>query len=305
MKRRDLFRLAAGSLLLGPGTWLLAGCSSDRSRVKLLYAASLIRLIEQELGPVFARQTGIKFEGEARGSLAAARLVQDGSRRPDLLIVADPRVLQTVLTAAQVPRYALFAANSMVIAYRPGSAYALALKAGRSWYQALQLPGLHLGRSDPELDPLGYRALLVLQLAQRYYRRPGLLHKIIKPDQLYPEGQLMAQLESGQLDAAFVYRNMSNDHHLPFTALPHAIDLSDPARQADYRRASYTDRQGVIRRGAPILYAAAPLAKVPHPKAARRFADFLGSAPAQKIMTQNGFLVWPDFPLWKSWGEPS
>ncbi len=302
MKRRDLFRLAAGSLLLWPA-WLLSGCSDQRSRLELLYAASLIRLIEQELGPAFARQTGIKLEGEARGSLAAARLVQDGSRRPDLLIVADPRVLQTVLTAAQVPRYALFAANSMVITYRPGSAYALAIKAGRSWYQALQAPGLRLGRSDPELDPLGYRALLVLQLAQRYYRQPGLLRKIIKPDQLYPEAQLMAQLESGQLDAAFVYRNMSSDHHLPFSALPPEIDLSDPARQAEYRQAAYTDRQGVIHRGAPIIYAAAPLAKAPHPQAARRFTDFLGSEPAQKIMTQNGFLVWPDFPLWRSWGE--
>jgi len=291
-------------LLLG-STWLLAGCSGRQSRLELLYAASLIRLIEQELGPAFARQTGIKLEGEARGSLAATRLVQDGSRRPDLLIVADPQVLQTVLTADRVPRYALFAANSIVIAYRPDSAYALALKAGSIWYQALQTPGLRLGRSDPELDPLGYRALLVLQLAQRYYRQPELLRKIIRPDQLYPEAQLMAQLESGQLDAAFVYRNMSSDHHLPFSALPPQIDLSDPAHRAEYRQAAYTDRQGLTHLGEPIIYAAAPLAKAPHPQAARRFADFLGLAPTQKLMTQNGFLIWADFPLWKSWSDSS
>ncbi len=39
----------------------------------------------------------------------------------------------------------------------------------------------------------------------------------------------------------------------------------------------------------PILYPAAPLAAAPQPQAARRFVEYLGSAPAQAVLARHGF----------------
>jgi molybdate/tungstate transport system substrate-binding protein len=35
------------------------------------------------------------------------------------------------------------------------------------------------GHSDPNLDPCGYRSLMVLQLAEKYYNQPGLYDRLI------------------------------------------------------------------------------------------------------------------------------
>ncbi|GAI28734.1 unnamed protein product, partial [marine sediment metagenome] len=81
-----------------------------------------------------------------------------------------------------------------------------------NWYEILQRDGVRYGRSDPNQDPCGYRTLMVWQLAEDYYNAPELYDKLygaagelIRPKEV----DLIALLESGDLDYAFEYSSVA------------------------------------------------------------------------------------------------
>ena len=59
-------------------------------------------------------------------------------------------------------------------------------------------------------DPQGRNILFTLQLAETYYKQPGLAQKIvgetINPAQIFSEPTVQARLQSGELDAASAYK---------------------------------------------------------------------------------------------------
>ncbi|MCG1004108.1 MULTISPECIES: substrate-binding domain-containing protein [Halobacterium] len=187
---------------------------------------------------------------EAHGSLAARRLVTSGARSPDALALADPALFAGV---AESPT--LFATNALTLAYDPESAHADAIR--DDWPTALRADGVRVGRTDPAVDPLGYRTLLALRLAARR----GLLDDadpVVANTRVFPETQLARVLDSGNVDAAFVYRSMAVEYDMPTVDLPPAIDFSDPARADTYASVSL-DLGGRVVTGAPIRYGAVTL----------------------------------------------
>jgi molybdate/tungstate transport system substrate-binding protein len=43
-----------------------------------MYAGSLVKIFEQDLGPAFQNKTGYTYTGEGRGSLQIANMILDG-----------------------------------------------------------------------------------------------------------------------------------------------------------------------------------------------------------------------------------
>lgn len=216
---------------------------------------------------------------EAHGSVAVRRLVLDGLREPDVIAVADPRLL-----GGLVDRASLFASNAVVLAYHPNSSYAASLE--DDWRSALLAEDLRLGRTDPKKDPLGYRTVMALRLAER---RSGLeASSVLDDSRVFLETDLLNALEGGRLDAAFTYRNMAVGRDLPHVTLPAAIDFSDPARAATYRTVS-VDLGGTKVHGTPIRYAAAPLTDE-----GTAWAERLVSGREQ--LQEAGFTVPTDYP---------
>lgn len=185
---------------------------------------------------------------EAHGSVAAKQLIHDGARDPDAVALADPRLFEGI-----ADRLTLFATNALVIAYTDSSDHADTI--ATDWTTAIQNPEIQIGRTDPDLDPLGYRTVMALRLADSFgVDAATALDRTL----VFPETALMRTLETGELDAAFAYRNMAVEHELPFVELPAAIDFSDPTRIAHYADVSYELDSGTIP-GAPIVYGAAAL----------------------------------------------
>lgn len=182
---------------------------------------------------------------EANGSAAVRRMVVEGLREPDAVALADPRLLSGV-----ADRATLFATNALVVAYDPASRYADELRA--DWRSAVRAEGIRLGRTDPARDPLGYRTVMALRLAER---RSGLDAAVLDAATVLPETDLLNVVEGGAVDAAFVYRNMAVERDLPYVGLPAAIDFSDPAHAEAYATVSYELDHATIE-GAPIRYAA-------------------------------------------------
>ena len=269
--------------------------------LRVLYAGSLVALVENDLGPAFRKASGIAVEGRAGGSVALAHMILDGLQTPDVFVSADPGVNKLLLhrgTGPSAPWFLTLARTTMVVAYSPRSRFAAAFSdaaAGRrAWYDVLATPGLRIGRTDPRLDPKGYRTILLLRLAERYYNRPGLEARLLgapeNPAQTFPEEALVGRLESGQLDAGFFYLTEVQEQRLPYLALPDAINLGDPTMARSYAEAAYTDAGGQVHRGAPILYTVTIPSTARNPSGAVEFIRFLYGPAGQRILGAHGLL---------------
>jgi molybdate/tungstate transport system substrate-binding protein len=57
----------------------LAATKADagESEVSVLYAGSLVNLMEKDMGPTFNQATGYKYLGEGKGSVALANMIKE------------------------------------------------------------------------------------------------------------------------------------------------------------------------------------------------------------------------------------
>ena len=272
--------------------------------MQVLYAGSLVNLMEKGIGPAFQQATGASYQGQGAGSVALANAIKDKTKTADVFISADPTVNAALMGPANgnwVSWYVLFARTSMVAGYNAKSKFAADLEKAKAgtmpWYQVLEEPGFKLGRTDPSLDPKGYHTLFLFDLAQDYYHVTDLREKILgadaNPAQIFPEETLVSRLEAGALDAGFFYLNEAVEQNIPYITLPDEINQSQPAMAAAYSRVSWTTPKGQTMKGSPILYTATVVNQTKSSAAATAFVNYLLSPAGQQIMQQHGLLASP------------
>ena len=200
--------------------------SLAQSTVNVLYAGSLVNLMERDIGPAFTKATGDKFQGYAGGSTGLATQIKENLRRGDVFISAIPKVNDDLMGARNgdlVSWYITFAQSPLVIGYNPSSRFAADFKT-KEWYQVLLEPGIRIGRTDPKLDPKGAFTLQLMQDAEIFYKSPDLAQRVLgAPDnsaQVLPEESLVERMQSGQLDAGFFYSTETTDAKIPAIDLP-------------------------------------------------------------------------------------
>lgn len=241
--RREVLR-RGGTLA---GATAVTGCLGGRGdgAVSILAAGSL----QRALATRFREQTDRRVTVESRGSAACARMVREGLRDPDLLALADP-----ALFGGLTAEYTAFATNALVVAYNPETAVGQAVASADVPLDPLRRDDARFGRTDPDADPLGYRTLFAFDLAGERWTRD--YRSLLKSTQIFPETELLAVLETGEIDAVVSYRNMAVDHGVPFESLPPSVDLSTPQFADRYAEYSYELPSGRVVRGTPITYGA-------------------------------------------------
>jgi molybdate/tungstate transport system substrate-binding protein len=269
--------------------------------VHVMYAGSLTRLFEKNLGPAFQTVSGFTFQGEGKGSVAIANLMRGGVKTPDVFISADPAVDQSLHGKANgdfVSWWVPFARTELVIAWSPKShfraEFEAAQKGSRSWESVMEQPGFHLGRTDPELDPKGYRTLFLFQLDEERTGEQGEGRRILGPPdnaaQIFPEEQLVARIQIGEIDAGVFYLIEAIEAGLPHLRLPAAVNQGDAAQSSHYARASYTTKKGATVRGSPILYTVTIPNRARNREGAESFVQFLLSPAGEEILSKAGLL---------------
>ncbi len=293
--------LVAALLLLA----LVAGCGPPQptpsttgleGKVIVFHAGSLTVPMKALTEAFQAQHPGVTFETEASGSNAAARKISELDREADLMMSADYTVIDKLL----IPNFAdwniQFARNTMVIAYTDQSHYANEIS-GDNWYEVLTREGVVYGHSDPNADPCGYRTLLVWQLAEKHYGVPGLnarLEEHCPLENVRPKSvELIALLESGDMDYAWEYRSVAVQHGLKFIELPDEINLSmvehaDFYSQATVEIAGKEPGTTMTMVGKPIVYGVTIPLNAPSPELAVEFVKFLLGPDGQAIMEQQG-----------------
>ena len=179
MTRRSF--LLAVLLLAG-----LAGCRSQaRTPVKVLFAGSLIIPFHALEEAYEAAHPEIDLQLEGHGSIQVIRHVTEIHDLADVVATADSALIPALMYQSSVPEtgepYAdwriEFATNRLSLAFTPQSLYADTISVD-NWYQVIARSDVKVGLSDPRFDPSGYRALMVLQLAEDYYGQPTIFEDI-------------------------------------------------------------------------------------------------------------------------------
>jgi molybdate/tungstate transport system substrate-binding protein len=194
--------------------------------VNVLYAGSLVNLMEHGVGPAFDKATGTQFQGFGGGSVGLANQIKGKLRKGDVFISANPKVNSALMGAANgdwVKWYVAFAQSPLVIGYNTSSKFAADFKT-KPWYQVLLESGIRIGRTDAKLDPKGALTVALLKQAETFYKSPGLSQKVLgapdNPAQVLPEETLIGRLQSGQLDVGFFYSTETSDAKIPAISLP-------------------------------------------------------------------------------------
>ena len=173
--------------------------------VDVLYAGSLVNVMEKEIGPAFNAATGYTFTGFSAGSSALATQIKGKVRQGDVFVSASPSVNTTLMGPSNgnwVSWYVTFATSPLVLGYNPHSKFAEDLKT-KPWYVVITEPGFLVGRTDPATDPKG--KLTDMAIADLVKKYPALAKITASDSNVYPEETLVGRLQAGQLDAGFFY----------------------------------------------------------------------------------------------------
>jgi molybdate/tungstate transport system substrate-binding protein len=252
--------------------------------ILIFIAASLTKPLQPTLD-AYAARTHTVILREAGATLEHVRKITELHQTPDLLLLADADVFPQFLVPKYSSWFAEFARNRMVVAYTDNSKHAKDINAG-NWTKILCSNDVEVGRTDPNLAPVGYRTLLMFDLAERHYKTPGLAKTLLAhaPENNIRSNaaELAALLAAGELDYIYDYQSVAESNGFEFIRLPSQIDLGDAKQASQYATVSVqvrgtTPGTTATFKGQPILYGATIPAAAPHAKAATDLYRYLTS----------------------------
>jgi len=275
-RRRGPIRggLALVVALLGAAS-TLAACSSSgggsgtsgSGPVNVLYAGSLVGLMQNQIGPGFRSATGYTVVGFAAGSSALATQVTGKVHAGDVFICASPSVNASLEGSANgdwVSWYAAYSSSALVLGYNPRSRFADDLKS-EPWYQVLTESGFRLGLTDPATDPKGALSAQALTDTASEQGLPALAALTGDESDVFPEETLVGRLQAGQLDAGFFYTSEAVAAKIP------TVPLTGEKQQA--------------------VYTVTILNRAPHEKGAEAFVKYLLGPAGRAALTKDGFTL--------------
>ncbi|MFO7574512.1 MAG: tungstate ABC transporter substrate-binding protein WtpA [Bacteroidales bacterium] len=265
------------------------------SKVIVFHAGSLAVPMSRLAAAYEADNPGVRIITEAAGSLVSARKITELRKPCDIMASADYVIIDELL----IPEFADwnlgFATNEIVIAYKNSSRFSDETDS-LNWYEILLRKDVFFGRSDPDSDPCGYRTLMMLQLAEKYYGIPGLKESFENKDRSFirpKEIDLTAMLEAGAIDYVFQYRSVAVQHGLDFIELPAEINLGDTDFSENYNSVYQEvigSRPGetLTMKGDFIMYGITILRDAPNSEEAERFLAFIAGSRGRDILRETG-----------------
>jgi molybdate/tungstate transport system substrate-binding protein len=305
-----------------------AEMSSAKTPLVVFAAGSLIQPFDALAEAFEAKYPNIDVLPEYHGSIQVIRHATELHEPIDVVASADAALIPMLMYATTDPDtgrpnanwYIRFASNHLALAYNKNSKYADEINP-ENWIEILTRPEVKTGIADPRFDASGYRALMAVALAEERLQNYRLFEPlfngqfttpvtIFRDDDLttitVPEVletrpnahiilrgasiQLIALLESGDLDYAFEYESVIAQHGLGLLRLPDEVNLGEAAFESFYNRVQVNldfQRFASVKpefRGEQIGYGITIPGSSPHPQEAALFIAFLLSADGRAIM---------------------
>jgi molybdate/tungstate transport system substrate-binding protein len=235
--------------------------------VDVFSAGSLDTLLTKTVGPAFHAATGYTMVDTSHGSGTLEADIKNKTAVADVFISASPADTAGLIGASNgnwTTWYASFAASPEVLGYYPKSKFAKDLQT-EPWYKVITLPGFRLGRTDPSQDPGGVLAAEALNETATAQHLPALKTLATEQSDVYSEDPEEADIQTGQLDAAFMYEADAISQDSPY------VPLTGTSLAGDYTITVLTN--------------------APHLAAAEAFVNFLLGSTGQAEMTADKFEI--------------
>ncbi|MDI3472955.1 MAG: molybdate/tungstate transport system substrate-binding protein [Thermotogaceae bacterium] len=272
----------------------------------IFHAGSLTKPLN-EVAVLFKKShPDLEVRFESSGSLIVARKITELGKIPDIALFADYRIFTLFLFPDFASFQVRFASNSMVLAFTENSRYSEELN-DSNWFEIIFRPDVKFGYSNPDIDPCGYRALMVCKLAEKHYGVPNIFQKLKTSKNaliLKKSVDLVSYLQLGELDYAFLYRSEAVSSGLKFIEFPAEINLAFEEFKTSYKNAvvEITGKDGEKTKvtGEPIYYSFTVPVGAQNRKTAVEFLKFLLSKEGKAVFKKYGFIVFEepivDFP---------
>ena len=321
-----LFRIL---LIIALLPFSMTACNPNEKTPLVIFAAGSLIGPFGELEKGFEQKyPNIDITPEYHGSIQVIRHTTDLHLKTDVIVTADHALIPDLMYEVNDPEtgkpYAnwamRFATNSLGLAYTENSKYADEITP-ENWLDIIAKPEVRVGIADPRFDPSGYRSLMVVKLAETFYQKPYLFsdlfagqfrfplkveendgYDLIKvPEVLEVKGgahivirgasiQLLALLESGDLDYAFEYESVIRQHDLKYLPLPDELNLGKEEYNSFYDKVKVKmdfQRFTAVNpefSGEQIGYGITIPSNALHPKEAGLFIAYLLGPEGRKIM---------------------
>ena len=237
---------------------------SWKRTLKVLCAASLLFPLGKVEEAFEKAHPDVNVEIEGHGSIQVIRQVTELGKKADLVMVADYSLIPLMMynyselgsSQSFADWYIRFASNRIVLAYTNSSKYVSEVNAA-NWFSVLMKSDVVFGFPNPMIDALGYRALMVMQLAETYYGINSIFYNlvtrnfdhpissipsdnnytIVVPEVLQPKAnvilrassiQLIPLLETGSMDYCFLYISNAKQYGLQYVEFLDEFNLGNP-----------------------------------------------------------------------------
>jgi len=287
----------------------LATTSFAKDKVIIFHAGSLSVPFTEIEKAFEAKYPQYDVQREASGSRAAARKITDIKKPADVMASADYKVIDNLMIPNHAKFNAQFATNEMAIAFTEKAKYADQITAD-NWPDIFLKEGVKVGHSDPNMDPCGYRSMLVTKLAEDYYKMPGLFDTLFGYGDSYQHGDenknkvivrpketdLLGLIEAGMYDYLYIYKSVAEQHNLKYLTLPEEVSLKSAKLADQYKKATFQINgkkpgEWITKKGGPMVYGITVAENSISPankKGAVLFVKFVLSEQGQEIMKKNG-----------------
>ncbi len=294
------------------GGFLLLGPTSQKTALKIFHAGSLAVPFEEVEKKFESDYPTIDVQLETAGSVQCTTKITEAGKIADVLAVADWNLIPNMDSQYQ-DYYIKFAVNQMVLTF-DNSSGTIPKMDKDNFYEILNDTGSTFGFSNPNLDPCGYRSLMVLQLAEFASGNDQILEDLVlkhseitnttdgynytitTPEDLSPDStitirdkeiDLVTLVKEGGLDYAFEYRSVAVQHNLDFIELGQQIDLSNSSLDNTYARVTI-ERTGGDSTGKSITYGITVPKGANLPDFGAIFIEYVINSTGKTIFNDNG-----------------
>ena len=247
---------------------------------------------------------------EGSSAAATAIVTADSHSIYDIFVSADFRVIPEELvnvTPSFATGEAVFASDPIVLAYDPS---ALPGVTSTNWYEKIVASGILLGTPNASADPLGFNAILTIELedalagqggalyAHFYTGTMGGLAGITSHTRYITENNAALALATGEVQAYLIYASYAKADGLAYVPLSPFVNLggTTPTEVEGYANATTTVLSGTtppVVSGAPALFALTVPTNAPDPAVGDAFATWLLSNATASQWAADGFLLTP------------
>jgi molybdate/tungstate transport system substrate-binding protein len=312
----------------------------EKTSLVVFAAGSLIIPFDHLEEAFEEKYPNIDVQPEYHGSIQVIRHATELHKPIDVVATADAALIPMLMYATNIPEtsqpyadwHIRFASNHLSLAYHPESKYGDEINAD-NWTEVISRPDVKIGIADPRFDASGYRALMAFALSEIAEQNYGLFDPMFKGQFTFPVTifrgdelttitvpeiletkpeshivirgasiQLIALLQSGDLDYAFEYESVIKQHNLKMVNLPAEVNLGEQAQEEFYKQVQVNldfQRFATVKpqfRGERIGYGVTIPASAEHPEEAAQFIAFLLSGEGRAIMEADSHPMFETFP---------